>query len=350
MGLQDIFVKDEELIFVVQWHLTDACDFHCKHCYINRDSKEELRFEQISPTIDEFSSVTKRLNIKGRINFTGGNPLLRPDIFDILKHARSKDLEFGILGNPTASVGELKKLKELGIVKYQISLDGFKENHDYIRGEGTFDKARDFLKLLKQERIAPDVMATVTKRNIADIPELAKYLYENKLVNRFDFARLVPIGRGKELESDLPLPQEYKQFMYKMLEVYKELKQKNLNYRIGTKDPLWSLVFYELGESMHEHSKAVICGGCGVGVASITIDTDGTIQSCRRIDDQIGNIIKDSLWSTFINSTELNKLRNYSAIDGCGTCELISACRGCRAVAKGVYGSCFDKDPCCWKG
>lgn len=349
MALKDLFIKEDEFIFVVQWHLTDKCDFRCRHCYINRSPKKELSLEQIIPTIDEFSDVIKRLGVKGRFHFTGGNPLLRTDLYDIIKYTISKNIGFGILGNPTATQEELKKLKELGITKYQISLDGFKENHENIRGKDTFEQAINFLRILKQERITPDVMTTVAKRNMKDIPELAKYLYENKLVKRFDFARLVPIGRGKELENSLPSPQEFRQFMYKMLDVYKELKQKNSKYYIGTKDPLWSLLFYEQGETVHNHSKDLICGGCGVGISSLTIDTDGTIQSCRRIDDDIGNITTHSLWNTFINSEKLNKLRDQYAINGCNTCEILSACRGCRAVTKGVTGSCFEKDPQCWK-
>ncbi|MBD3263131.1 radical SAM protein [Candidatus Woesearchaeota archaeon] len=350
MKAKDIFIR-EDFVFILQWHLTNRCDFRCNHCYIPNEKKkaeEELTFEQITPTIDELSDLVSRWGVRGKIHYTGGNPLLRQDIFDIINYTIDKNIEFGILGNPTASIDELRQLKKLGITKYQISLDGFKENHDYIRGQRAFDKAINFLKVLKENDIFPDVMSTVTKRNINEIPELAKYLYENKLVKRFDFARLVPIGQGQTLETTHISAQEYRNFMYKMLDTYKELKSNNVKYKIGAKDPLWSLVLYELGESTHDHRKDLICGGCGVGISGLTIDVDGTVQSCRRLNDNIGNIKNQSLWEIFFNSNKLNQMRNQYSIEKCNTCDIISACRGCRAVANGVNGNYFAEDPQCW--
>ena len=128
--------------FIIQWHITNKCDFRCQHCYIPHTEKEhdnpnKLNLTQSYKIIDELSKLTKRWNIIGRINFSGGNPLLDKNFFEFANYASHKKIRIGILGNPTSVLKEdiLKKLKGIPVWRYQISIDGLKENHEKLRGE-----------------------------------------------------------------------------------------------------------------------------------------------------------------------------------------------------------------------
>jgi MoaA/NifB/PqqE/SkfB family radical SAM enzyme len=151
----------------LQWHITEKCDFRCKFCYIphlQKDKRKDFPTQKAFEIIEDFSRLIKKLKIIGRINFTGGNPLLHRDFFELIKSARKEGLRFGILGNPTATEEQLKELKKLRIFRYQISLDGLESTHDYFRGKGRFREAIEFLKLEGEVGITRVVLSTVSKK------------------------------------------------------------------------------------------------------------------------------------------------------------------------------------------
>jgi len=340
--------------FIIQWHITNKCDMRCTHCYIPHEAKNQnenkLSLERSYEIIDELAILSERWRIKARINFSGGNPLLDENFFTLAKYASSKGIRIGILGNPTSLLDSelLKKLKEIPIWRYQISIDGLKENHETIRGKGTYDLAMRALDILIAENIPSVVLSTVTKKNMKDIPKLAEILFE-KGVYIFDFARIVPAGEATTMIDLLPEPEEYKSFLLDMFETYKRIKKKKPNVRFGVKDPLWMLLYRELGLLKPIKERDKIYGGCSIGINGFCIDVDGTCYSCRRLGIPIGNIKENSIFDIFIKSKELNKERDYNSIEGCGNCELLPVCRGCRAIAYHTTGNYFSKDPSCWK-
>ena len=135
--------------FILQWHLTTKCNYNCYHCYMhessyyNSESNNELDHRKCLEIIDDFDKTLQHWNIPGQINFTGGDPLLKEEVFDIIRYAREKGIYVGLLGNPdTLTRINAKKLKELGVLSYQISIDGLKKTHDMLRGKkGAFDEA-----------------------------------------------------------------------------------------------------------------------------------------------------------------------------------------------------------------
>ena len=168
-------------------------------------------------------------------------------------------------------------------------------------------------------------------------------------VTVYDFSRIVPIGEAKNLSNLLPTPREYHKFLLRMYNTYKKIKKDVPNARFGTKDPLWMLLYQELGLLKPLKNNGLIYGGCSIGINGLCIDVNGDVYSCRRLGIPLGNIKSSTLYDLFINSQEMNHEREYHKIEGCKDCSLISICRGCRAIAYHVNKSYFAKDPSCWK-
>ncbi len=171
--------------------------------------------------IDNFLAMLRRLskehniNIKPRINFTGGDPLLRRDFFELLAYAKACEIYIGILGNPyLISEKSAKRLKEHGVRRYQISIDGMEETHDAFRRKGSFKDSLRALEVLKKVGIRENVMFTLSKQNAPDLISVMRLMAEMK-IGRFDFARVATLGNAKDTESCFE-PREYRQFLLKV--------------------------------------------------------------------------------------------------------------------------------------
>jgi len=333
--------------FKIQWHLTNRCTNNCKFCYIKDKNNNELSTEKIFEIIDSLYDSTKKLNLKPiRIYFSGGDVLLRKDIFKILEYCSKKDIDVGILGNPNLVTSKIaKKLSNL-ISRYQISIEGLEKTHDYFRGKNSFKISITALKKLKKEKILTIVQSTISKININEIPFLLKYLSKRKLADIYSFARLVPEGKGKTFKKELPSPKQYKEFLLKMFYVYQEIIKENREIYLGKKDPLWALLFYELG-LLHPRKIQYCVGGCGIG-KQLVIDVDGSVYECRRYPIKIGEMPKQKLEEILSSDQHLYHIQ-INKIEGCKDCPLLYYCRGCRAIAYYINNNYFSKDPQCWK-
>lgn len=163
--------------FSMQWHITDRCDQRCKHCYIyeGKDKKcsMELDLNTLNLILEDFISSCKQLGKEPFLVITGGDPLLYEGIWNFLEILKKNKIHFGLLGNPFhLNYDVVKKLEDLGCINFQMSLDGLRETHDYIRKPGSFDATLDALKYFEGSKIKTAIMTTVSKTNIAEIPEL----------------------------------------------------------------------------------------------------------------------------------------------------------------------------------
>lgn len=350
-----LLTKPIETNFVLQWHLTNMCENRCSHCYIPNLEKEfdnpnKLNLQESRYIIDDLEELGRNFNVAPRINFSGGNPLLRKDFPEIMKYARDKGIIIGILGNPyPLTEKNLNLLQEIGVSRYQLSLEGLKETHDLIRGEGNYDKTLEAIVKLNDRGIWVSIMSTVSKQNYFEIPELSEVSF-NAGAKHFDFARIVPIGEGKKYSNQQLSPEEFREFLFTMQGKYEELIDKGAKPSfIGRKDPLWYLMDREFGISRPFDKQAGVIEGCSIGKNGLCLDVDGSIYSCRRMPLSIGNIRDTNLQSFFLNSKELNEQRDFERIEGCGECDLMSVCRGCRAVAYAETENYFSRDPQCWR-
>ena len=341
--------------FILQWHITGKCDLNCTHCYrftdtYTQEAENELGHEDCLKVLDDLGDTVKKWDIPCRINFSGGDPLLREDFLDLIKYARKKDIAVGILGNPTHLYFETaKKLKEAGVMSYQVSIDGMEEMHDRLRRrKGSFRDALRALDVLEKAGIKSVVMFTLSKTNAKDIIDVIN-LVSNKC-SKFDFSRLVPVGNGEDLKDRMFTPGEYRALLLRVLETYENLSDKGCRTRYGRKDPLWFLLNRELGllNNLPEN-KELIYSGCSIGMSGLSILADGTVYACRRLPVEIGRVPEQKIEDIFIASGVLNHMREVDKIGKCGECELKQLCRGCRAVSYAVNGDYMSKDPQCWK-
>ena len=336
--------------FSMQWHFTDSCDQACQHCYIYQDNsylkelKKELSLEEAKFVVDNFVSFCEKMDCEPRLSITGGDPLLYKYFWEVISYIFSKGIIFSILGNPFhLNKNVCDKLKELGCASYQMSLDGLKKTHDVIRKSGSFDATLGKIKLLKESGIRVNIMTTVSKLNYLEIPELIRIVVQNE-VNTYAFARYCPTP-GDNIDDSFLSPQEYKNFLQIVWDVYEELADKGTLFSL--KDHLWTLFLYEKGLIKINRSSSIV-DGCNCGFRHITLLPDGTIYACRRFTSPVGNVLKESIRDIFLGE----KMEEYRSIDkfsDCSSCELLNYCRGCHAVSFGTFGNFFSKDPQCWK-
>ena len=311
------------------------------------EKKNELSLEDCIKVLDDFEKTNKKLGSKPAINFSGGDPLVRSDFFKLLEECKKRKIPVQIIGNPYLINDQMaEKLAKVKIVNYQISIDGLKKIHDELRQKGSFDESMRALKVLKKHKVRTGVLFTLSKKNAKDLIPLIKKL--NNKTDGFDFSRLVPIGSGASMKDQMFTPQEYKKFLLKVFDLYRKIGKKSKTY-FGTKDDLWTLLFFEKGILKPKANEKLVREGCGMGIRHITILSDGTVVPCRRMPIKIGKVPEENFYDIFLNSKELNKIRQIEKMEKCGKCELLMYCRGCPAIAYAMKGNYFAADPQCWK-
>lgn len=352
--MSDYAVSPRERMFTLQWHLTARCGFHCKHCYMyesptfDSEIRNELGISTILEILDEFYSMLRKWRMKGRINFTGGDPLLKKGFDEILTCARGHDIEIGILGNPI-SRSTAEELARLGVHHYQVSIDGLEQTHDRLRGSPSlWATAIRTIGYLRDAGISSNVMFTLSRLNSHELISVIRLANEIG-VSAFDFSRLVPTGSGANLSEQMLTPAEYRELLLEVLQEYEQLDKEGAKTIYGRKENLWVLLYYELEQLRLPPNDGVIYSGCPVGCNILTILADGTILPCRRMVLPVGKLPDQNLSDIFFNSSLMNELREVERMEKCRGCKLWQLCRGCPAVAYAVHGSPFAPDPQCWK-
>jgi radical SAM protein with 4Fe4S-binding SPASM domain len=316
--------------------------------YYKSEIKNELSLEDCKKIMFDLIETCKKLKAEPRINFTGGDPCLRKDFLDILKFCQENKISVGILGN-SYNLDEkyVKELKKLNVESYQVSLDGLEKTHDKFRKKGSFKDALRAFKLLKEYRIKTTCMFTLSKLNMNELIPLMNFMKDK--VNIFAFSRMVCEGNAKDINEDIS-PEEYHKFLFKLLEEYRKIKGTTKTI-YNFKDHLWTLLLYEMG-LFYDYGKDpnIIYEGCSLGIRHMSILSDGSVLACRRLTNSlVGKVPEQSLYKIFVNSPELNKLREIKKMEKCKHCKLLQYCRGCPAVAAGKGKSFFSPDPQCWK-
>jgi radical SAM/SPASM domain protein of ACGX system len=341
-------------LFILQWHVTARCNEDCQHCYAKSSAdlspqlEQELSVGKDLRVLSSFDRLLKGNGLLGRINITGGDPLLKDGVIEIIKAARSRNIKVGILGNPgLLDIDKALELKEAGVFRYQLSIDGMRDTHDRLRGRpGHFDDTVEALKVLKEAGLPSVVMFTVSKENYKELPAVAKLVAEQD-VKVFDFARLVPQGRGKALRTLTPT--EFREVLVMMLDTYRDLEVEGFKTYFGRKEALWTLLYSEMGLFKPPRWDGQVYSGCSAGSKVLTVLADGTVYPCRRLPVPVGKVPEEELSDILFNAQAHVNLRDVSNFSKCRGCQLLPYCRGCPAVAFGTTGDPFAPDPQCWK-
>lgn len=348
---------------LVFWNITKKCNLSCSHCYIgagpDRQTKDELSFTEAKVFIDDLAEMKIPL-----LMFTGGEPLVRRDFWELASYARSKGLKLALSSNGTMiNRGNALKIKKVGFEYVGISLDGGKENtHDSIRGQvGSFSRSVMALKNCVEIGVKCGIRITATKDNYREIPSILNLLMELK-VPRFCLYWLVPSGRGKELFRNKKLNAaevtHVLDILYKKAKEFDPEKVEILTVD-APQDGVYLLEKLK-GEKSPEHENASellksIGDSCSAGDRVANVDSCGNVYVCQfaqLAELKVGNTRQQKfseIWSdddNFVLSTFRNKVKDLEG--KCGKCPHKKLCGGgCRIRAYFKYHNLWAEDPLC---
>ncbi|PVX27028.1 MAG: radical SAM/SPASM domain-containing protein [Candidatus Bathyarchaeum sp.] len=317
---------------VISWNMTLKCNLKCAHCYINaKDTKmpDELSTDAAKMLIHQITEVSRPLLI-----LSGGEPLLRDDIYEIIKYGAGRGLKMGMGSNGMLIDDEVaKKLKEAGMWTVAISLDSsIPERHDEFRGvKGCWEQAVEAIKSLKKAGIQVQVNCTVTQQNYDEVDDIMA-LAESLGVENFHLFFLVPTGRGTDIEDITPE-------MYE--EMIKNTLAKTTKYKLNVKPscaPQFMRIAKDQGVDMSRWVR-----GCMAGLYYCRIYPSGEVTPCPYMPVTLGNIREKSFKDIWTNSEVFKALRDFDQLKGkCRICDHREDCGGCRARAYGVTADQMD--------
>ncbi len=319
-------------VFTLQWHITQTCDLHCKHCY-DRSERPPLALDRGLKILDDLRFFCLDNSVQGQVSFSGGNPLLYPYFFELYQAAVDRNLQVAILGNPAPRAVMEKIIAIQRPAFYQVSLEGLAEHNDYIRGPGHFGRIIKFLALLKELQIYSMVMLTLTRVNLSQVISLAAELCGR--ADEFTYNRLAMVGEGASLLS--VRPEDYPAFA--------------AEYRAAARlNPLISLKDNLLNIDRRQHGLPPFGGcagyGCGAAFNFFAVLPDGEAHACRKLPSYIGNAFEQSISEIYYGAAASRYRAGTSA---CSSCAIRPVCGGCLAVVHGFGLDIFrDKDPYCW--
>lgn len=319
-------------VFTLQWHITQACDLHCKHCY-DRSNRSALKLDQAIRVLEDLRDFCQSRHVRGQVSFTGGNPLLYPHFLELYRAASEKSFALAILGNPVPKESLEELISIQAPVFYQVSLEGLAEQNDAVRGPGHFKRVIHFLDELRDLKIYSMVMLTLTQDNMDQVLPLGRFLVDR--VNSFTFNRLSQVGEGLNLQ--LPEPDRY----YRFLRAYVDAAASNPI--IALKDNLINILHYQEEKPLF----GGCCGyGCGAAFNFMAILPDGEAHACRKFPSLIGDVLEQTIAEVY--DSEL--ARHYRAgSSACRSCAIRPVCGGCPAVIYGHGLNVFtDRDPYCF--
>ncbi len=317
---------------VMSYNITRECNMKCSHCYINATDKklnDELTTKEAKAVIDQIYQVSSPLLI-----LSGGEPLLRPDVFELIEYGAKKGLKMGLGSNGYLIDDKVaKKLKAAGIATVSISIDSsIPAQHDEFRGvSGAWQKAVDACKALRKNNILVQVNATLTHDNYNQIDDIMA-LAESIGVENFHLFFLVPTGRGVKL-TDIS-PQKYEEMI---TNTFAKVHKHKLNVRPSCA-PQFMRIAQGMGLDMRQWVR-----GCLAGMHYCRIYPNGDVTPCPYLPIKLGNVKEQSFKDIWFNSEVFKNLRNPNCLKGkCGACEFKILCGGCRARAYGLSSDFID--------
>ncbi|MFC4322103.1 radical SAM/SPASM domain-containing protein [Litchfieldia salsa] len=336
---------------IIFWELTEACNLKCIHCRAIAQperSIDELSTSQAFDVIDSISAFAKPLLI-----LTGGEPLYRPDFFEIAQYAVNKGLRVAIASNGTLVNGEIaKKIKEVGIKRVAISLDGpTAEIHDQFRGlDGSFVATLNGVTQLHAQGIEVQFNTTVTKHNVDFLNETMELAY-NQNIKALHLFMLVPVGCGIQItESNMLDAERYEEVLEWF---YEHSKDAPFEFR-ATCAPHYYRILRQKAKKFGErivsrpHGMNAMTKGCLAGTGVCFISYKGDVQPCGYLPVKAGNVFEHSIESIWNFSPLFSELRDSSKLHGkCGVCEYVNVCSGCRARAYYEHKDYMAEEPYC---
>ncbi len=331
--------RDQPYPRIVAWISTLTCNLQCVHCYpsTGRDETPELTTEESKAIITEFAS----LGVKS-IFMSGGEPLLKKDLLELIKHATDEGILMFLCTNATLlSEKRGRELKEAGLKRVFVGFEGTRsETVDRFSGvKGTLQKKIEGIKGSIKAGLPTSIDFVSTNYNYGEMESLIDLARKLK-VNGFSLKRFVPAGRGKEHKDALWMePAQYEEVVSNYCRHV--LHPDGMDF--AAHEPL---VTGRLTELTPRTDYITTCQvGIWAGIAH-----NGNVLPCPMLPIAVGNLKEETLKDIWQNSPVIVHLKDKNMLKGrCGTCELRFSCGGCRASAYALSGDYLAEDPQCWK-
>ena len=334
---------------LIAWEVTRTCNLNCKHCRASAKNKKyqnELTTEQCFRLLDNIALFSQPIII-----LTGGEPMLRPDIYQIARHGHELGLRMvmapcGMLIDETS----VRQIKDAGIQAISISLDGADaKSHDGFRQvEGAFDIALQACRIARENNLPFQINTTITKHNLDELPRMMA-LAEQLGAITFNPFLLVPTGRGQELADQEISPEEYENVLQWLSN---QRGQTKMQLRV-TCAPHYQRIIHQsktIDNSPPKGHPHQNISGCMGGKSFAFVSHIGKVQICGFLETAAGDVTANDfnfkdIWE---NSEFLQQIRDVDSYDGkCGRCEYHNVCGGCRARTAAIQGNPFGSEPYC---
>ena len=328
---------------VVTWELTQACELACDHC--RADAQPERDPDELSTeeAVNLFEQVREFGDPSPFFVFSGGDPLERPDLFELLETASEMGLTPAVTPATTPSLDRetIERFAESGVRRMAISLDGATPSaHDDFRGEeGTFEVAARAARHAREVGLSIQVNTTVTAETVDQLPAIAD-LAESMDAAMWEVFFLVPIGRGEELSQLSPeRARELGGWLYE--------RSQSAPYRVITVEaPFYRRVAREKQRERGETPGHV--GTTGAGNGFVFVSHTGEVYPSGFMPVSAGNVREESLVDIYRESELMGRLRDRESFSGpCGSCPATSHCGGSRSRAYAATGDPTGSDPLC---
>ncbi len=345
---------------VVVWNVGRRCNLRCVHCYSqsrNLDYKGELTTAEGKELIDDLAAFGSPVLL-----FSGGEPLMRPDIYELIAHARTAGMRAVLSTNGTLISEETAAtLKEMDLSYVGVSLDGLRETHDKFRGlKGAFDQAMEGLRNCKKAGIKVGLRFTINRRNAQDVPGIFQLLREED-IPRVCFYHLVYSGRGSQLMKEDLSHQETRAMVDLLIDETKALYDDGLKKEVLTVDNHADGVYLYLRLLRENPDRAAdvldllkMNGGNSTGHGIGCVSWDGSVHADQFWRNHTFGDVRERPFSEIWADPEIPilaqlKEKKLHVTGRCAACKYLDLCGGnFRARAEAVTGDPWASDPACY--
>ena len=337
----------------IAWEITRRCNLRCVHCrsssQLEVEGHPDFSLDEAKRVLDDIRSYASPVVV-----LSGGEPLLRSDVFDIAAYGTGLGLRMCLATNGSLVTADTcRQITESGIRMVSLSLDGSTAAvHDDFRNQpGAFEGVMNAARLFNAHNIDFLVNSSFTKRNQDEAPKIHQ-LVKSLGATAWYLFMIVPTGRGEEIMAELIPPDEYEAMLNWHYDMEKE--EDELLVRPTCAPQYYRVVLQrakEEGEKFKRRTLKFSTGGskgCLAGQLICMIDVDGNVLPCSYFPLPAGNIRTQSFREIWEESPLFLEMRDFAGYkDQCGRCEYLNVCGGCRARAWAVTGDYLAGEPFC---
>jgi radical SAM protein with 4Fe4S-binding SPASM domain len=357
---------DGPALRLVFWETTPACNLECVHCrrleVAHELAKNDLTTAEGKALLDDIASTGRPIVV-----FSGGEPLMRPDLFELAAHAKARGLPTALATNGTLIDDAMAcRIADAGFHRVSVSLDGARpETHDRFRQQpGSFDRAVRALERLRDVGVATQLNCTIARHNQQELGEVLALAGRVGAVAAHYFL-LVPVGCGEEIADEQMLSAE--EVEVRLTELYALSESTDIEIKATCAPHYYRIVRQKVAERRSDGGPGAggtdrggrrrgaahpghhrMTKGCLAGTAVCFVSHEGDVFPCGYLPVAAGNVRREAFSEIWRSSEVFARLREPDLLTGkCGACEFRKVCSGCRARAFYQYGDFLGEEPLC---